>query len=205
MPVDNDKPLRVTHASGNVRHAILYLQGMCSDAKSADGWVDLASERGTVIALRPDVSCLPERQGYKWPTEPGLIEARVERALELVREARGGLLDVDVVTLFGYSQGSGRAELLASRRPKRYSRVVLGGHPSVVYVPHFAGVERVAFLGGELEKTEDMRASSAALARAGVESQFFLLPGAAHGSYGPDQRRIVPDVFDWLGVPSVSP
>ncbi|HSC89617.1 MAG TPA: hypothetical protein VLC09_20180 [Polyangiaceae bacterium] len=204
VPVPYDKALRVTHAAAGVRHAILYLQGMCSDARSADGWVDLASRRGTVIAVRPDVTCEPERRGYKWPAEPGAIEARIERALEFVREQRGGQLDLEVVTLVGYSQGSGRAELLASRNPHRYSQIILGGHPSPVFVPNFQRDQRVAMLGGELEKTEDMRASVVGLGRAGVASRFFLLPGAHHGSYGPEQRRILPEVFDWLGVDVVS-
>lgn len=193
-----DKPLRVTHAGAEIAHAIVYLQGMCSDAKSADVWFEEASKHGTVIALRPDVPCMPERPGFKWPAEPGLIEARLERALELVKEQRGGQLDARVLTLVGYSQGSGRAELLASRSPERYRHVVLGGHPGPVFVPHFQPPQRVAFLGGDQEKTDDMRASDLALQAAGVDSRFFLLPHSYHGTYGPEGQRVMSEVLQWL-------
>ncbi len=196
--VPHDKPLRVTHASAESGHAIVYLQGMCSDVKSADVWFEEASKHGTVIALRPDVPCMPERPGFKWPAEPGLIETRLERALELVKEQRGGQLDTRVLTLVGYSQGSGRAELLASRSPERYPHVVFGGHPSAVFVPHFQAPQRVAFLGGDQEKTEDMRASDAALQAAGIDSRFFLLPHSYHGTYGPEGRRVMGEVLQWL-------
>lgn len=195
--VPGERPLRVTHAPAEVDHAIVYLHGMCGNPKGADPWADLAAERGTLIVLRATVPC-PDRPGYKWPTEVTLIQQRVDAALDFVAEERGGLLDKKVLTIVGYSQGANRAEKLAALAPERYPLVILGGAPTAPSPELLHPSQRVAILGGELEDTRHMEAGYLDLAQAGIATRFFLLPGAHHGNYGPQGRRVMQEVFTFL-------
>jgi predicted esterase len=189
--LEGDRPLRVTHARANQQHAIVYLHGMCGDSRGADGWADLAAERGTLIVVRATEPC-PDRPGYKWPKEVEEIQSRIDVALA------GGLLNQSVVTLIGYSQGANRAEKLAALNPQRYPLIVLGGPPTQPSPELLHSTQRVAILGGELEDTTHMELGDLALRQAGVPSHFFLLPRAHHGDYGPEGRRVISEAFAFL-------
>lgn len=197
VPVDGDRPLRVAHAPGGVQSAAIYLHGMCGDPKGADPWLDLLTDRATVITVRANVKC-PERPGYKWPKEPEEIQSRIDAALEHVKELRNGHLKTDEVLLIGYSQGSHRGEKLAAAFPERYRDLILGGPPTAADPALLKSARSVALLGGELEDTTHMVNGQISLERAGIRSKFFLLPNAPHGSYGPDGRRVMKNVFSWL-------
>lgn len=196
VPFVGDRPLRVAHAAPEITRAIVYLHGMCGAEKGADSWADLAAEHGTLITLRADVPC-PDRPGYKWPSDPAAIEARIARALETVRELRGGALDTERVTLFGYSQGAHRAEKLAAAYPWKYRRLLLGGPPTAASPDRLRHSERVAVLGGELEDTSHMLDGFLELRAAGIAAEFFELPRAGHGGYGPEGRRVVGEALDF--------
>lgn len=204
VAIDGDRDLRVAHAEGSNRHALVYLHGMCGDSKGADPWTDLATERGTLVVVRADVPC-GDRPGYKWPAEPEAIEARIVRALEQVKSSRNGLLDLDRVTLVGYSQGAHRAELLAARYPDKYKNLVLGGPPTAALPENLKAATRVAVLGGELENATHMKKGASDLAAAGITSRFFLLPKTGHGGYGPEGHRVMAEVFTWLWDASAAP
>ncbi len=197
VPVRGDRNLRVTHASGDTRHAIMYLHGMCGNPKGADPWADIAARYGTLVTLRANVPC-PSRPGYKWPRSISAIQDRIQRALSVVRKQRNGHLLVDRVTIFGYSQGAHRAERLSSAYPSIYQRVVLGGPPTRATPERLRHAKRVAILGGQLENTRHMLDSYLELTFADIESDFFLLPNAHHGSYGPQGRQIVSQLLTFL-------
>lgn len=195
--VAGDRPIRVTHAQAEIRQAIVYLHGMCGDPKGADKWADLAAQRGTLIVLRADVPC-PDRPGYKWPKDPQLIQKRIDAALLVVAQQRGGLLDKEELTLIGYSQGAHRAEQLAFAAPERYPWVVLGGPPTAPTPELLRRSQRVAVLGGEFEDTTHMESGTTELQKVGIASQFFRLPGSHHGDYGTEGRRVILEVFSFL-------
>lgn len=197
VPLPEDRPLRVAHAPEGVHRAIIYLHGMCGDPEGADPWIDLATEYATVITVRANVKC-PDRPGYKWPQEPAEIQPRIDAALEAVKGLRNGHLRTDLVTLIGYSQGSHRGEKLAAAYPERYPELVLGGPPTAPQPALLARARAVAILGGELEDSSHMQEGHAALEQAGIVAKFFLLPNAHHGTYGPEGRRVMRDVFTWL-------
>lgn len=197
VPLDGDRPLRVAHAPGGVQHVAVYLHGMCGDPAGADPWIDLVTPYATVVTVRANVKC-PDRPGYKWPQDPGEIQTRIDAALEHVRELRNGHLNVEEVTLIGYSQGSHRGEKLAAAFPERYRDLVLGGPPTAADPALLKGARAVALLGGELEETTHMIQGELALATAGIRSKFFLLPRAHHGTYGPEGRRVMSEVLLWL-------
>jgi pimeloyl-ACP methyl ester carboxylesterase len=197
VPVPGDRPLRVAQGLANVERAIVYLHGMCGAEKGADVWADLATKYGTLITVRADVPC-DDRPGYKWPKDPSAMQARIEQALELVRDLRGGRLSERDVVLIGYSQGAHRAERLAATYPHRYRTLVLGGPPGAASPERLRHARRVAVLGGELEDTSHMVDGYLALRAAGIDAEFFTLPRAGHGGYGPEGRRIIAEVFAYV-------
>lgn len=197
LPVPGDRSLRVAHAARDLSHALVYLHGMCGNPRGADGWLDLATQRGTFIVVRANEKC-PERPGYKWPKDVEPIHARIQDALAVVRAERNGLLDDSAVTLIGYSQGAHRAERLAESYPNFYPRVVLGGPPTSPEPVRLARALRVAVLGGELEENAHMLAGAQALQDAGIPARFFLLQGAHHGGYGPKGHAVMKEVLDWM-------
>ncbi len=197
LSMPHDRSLRVVHAGPNTSHAIVYLHGMCGNSKGADRWADLANAHGTLIVVRANVPC-PDRPGYKWPQDIGSMQIRIDRALERVKKERAGFLDTETLTLFGYSQGAHRGEKLAKRSPHRYKRVVLGGPPTAPQAPGFLSFQQIAVLGGELEDRTHMEEGFARLKEAGLSTKFFLLPRAHHGDYGPEGRKVISDLFNWL-------
>jgi pimeloyl-ACP methyl ester carboxylesterase len=170
---------------------------MCGDPQGAEPWIDLATQRGTFIVVRANVPC-PDRPGYKWPKEVEAIQERIDAALSLVKDERGGLLNTDVITLIGYSQGAHRAERLAQAYPSRYPKLVLGGPPTPPEVASFPAKPRIAILGGELENTDHMQQGYHDLLDGGLSARFFVLPRTHHGGYGPEGRRVMSEVFEWL-------
>lgn len=197
LPVSGDRSLRVAHADASRDQALVYLHGMCGNPLGAEPWMDLAVERGTLIVVRANVPC-PDRPGYKWPKEVEPIQERIDAALALVKEKRGGLLNTETVTLIGYSQGAHRAEKLAAAYPGRYPMLVLGGPPTPPEPESFSSRPRIAILGGELENTDHMHEGHRNLLDSGLAARFFLLPRAHHGGYGPQGPRVMKEVFDWL-------
>jgi predicted esterase len=197
VAVPGDSAVRVVHGGAEVRRALVYLHGMCGNPEAMADWSRVAIRYGTLIVLRADVPC-GDRPGNKWPTDVNAIQRRIDRALEVVAEQRGGLLDRSRLVAIGYSQGAHRAERLAEAFPDRYPHLVLGGPPTAASPERLERVRSVAILGGELENTDHMRAGALALEEAGLRARFFLLPGVGHGAYGPEAPRILGDVFAWL-------
>jgi pimeloyl-ACP methyl ester carboxylesterase len=139
-----------------------------------------------------------DRPGNKWTKDPALLQARIDRALEAVRLARGGHLDTETLGMIGYSQGAHRAEVLAGAYPERYPWIVLGGPPEAALPQNFRRVKHLAILGGELENTAHMRLGAERVKESGVDVRFFTLPRAYHGDYGPDGVRVMSEVLAWV-------
>lgn len=195
-----DRSLRITHAPATERRALVYLHGMCGNSKGADPWAHVSKDYGTLIVVRATVPC-EDRPGFKWPQEVESIQARIERALRETQRLREGQLDTERVVLFGYSQGSNRAEKLAGLHPERYPWVVLGGTPTVAVPERLLATEGVAFLGGELEDISHMIEGMERVRAAGRRARFFLLPGVHHGSYGPEGPAVVRSALEYLFQP----
>jgi pimeloyl-ACP methyl ester carboxylesterase len=170
---------------------------MCGSTRAMDPWSSIASHYGTMIILSADLPC-EGRPGTRWPKDVSLIQARIDKALAVVKSARGGLLDTDHLALIGYSQGAHRGEGLAGMYPDRYEYLILGGSPEAPSPQNLAKSRSVAIVGGEREDVSHMRAGDEALRRAGVRSKFFLLPRAAHGDYGPQGPEVLARVFAWM-------
>lgn len=196
VPVPNDKPALVIHAAAENRRAIVYLPGLCGNVRAVEAWRDAAARSGTLIGLLGDKPCGNGR--YHWGKKLDVIEARIERALQAAKAARGGALDIEHPILFGYSQGADRAERLAQLYPRKYLRVILGGSPHEPALNRLGDAEAIAVFGGELETFGHMQAGAEVLAAAGKPARFFLFPRAKHGDFGPDGNRVMGELFTWL-------
>jgi pimeloyl-ACP methyl ester carboxylesterase len=197
VPVPGDKPLYVIHAAPEVTRPIVYLHGWCGRPEAPEAFKQAAARHGTLISLTAELECPNGRT--RWHKQrTGAQHERIQRALSVVREARGGALDPEKLVLFGYSQGAARAYRLAMRFPSAYPRLVLGGPPERPAPGWFPGARAIAVLGGERETTEAMRDGTAALQEAGKLARYFLIPSARHGDFGPQAEPLMDEVFSWL-------
>lgn len=197
VAVPGDRPLRFAPGLPTQDRTLVYLHGMCGGEEGADVWADAATAYGSLVTLRADVPCA-DRPGYKWPKDPATIEARIQRALEVVRTRTGDAPSGGEIWLIGYSQGAHRAERLAAAYPHRYRVLALGGPPSAASPERLRHARKVAIFGGELEDTSHMVDGFLALHAVGLETEFFTLPRAGHGTFGPDGPRVLSEIFAYL-------
>ncbi len=197
IPVPGDRPLFVIHAPAEVTRTLIYLHGWCGRAEAPEVWKQAAAKHGTLISLTAEVSC-PNGRTRWGKVNTGEQHERIQRAIAVVREERGGALDPSDLILIGYSQGAARAYRLSKRFPGFYPRLVLGGPPEAPAPGWFPSTRAIAVLGGELETTGDMRLGTADLQEAGMLARYFMIPAAGHGSFGPEAETLMDDVLSWL-------
>jgi pimeloyl-ACP methyl ester carboxylesterase len=178
---------------------IVYLHGMCSDPKEdLAAWGHIAEQHGAVVTVMGDVAS-PDKPGQlKWSTDAAAIDAKVDEAVKDVERARGVRLDPSGIILVGESMGAARAELLATKFPDKYTRLVLVGSPRTPSPRNLGGVKAVANLAGEKERQSMMKDGTRALESAGTPSRFWELPEATHGNYGPDGERIMNEAIGFV-------
>ncbi len=197
VPVPTYRPALVVHGRADTRRAMLYLHGVCGDPNKIVSWGRAASQWVTTIALLGDRPC-EEGHRYRWSQDIELIDILAQRALKSVQQQRGGQLDVEQVVVFGYSQGSTRAEKLVELFPERYPWAILGGMPRAPDPVALKPAHGVVVLGGELEPVSHMRSGSEALEAAGIRQQFLLFPKAGHGQFGPRAERVMLQTLGFL-------
>lgn len=189
----------VVDGNPSVRRPIVYLHGMCGDPKEdLDAWGNIAKQHGTIIAVMGDVPC-PDKPGrLKWSTDASAIDARIDTVVKAVSEARGLRLEPEEIVVIGESMGAARAELLATKFPDKYTRLVLVGSPQTPSPQNLKGVKAVANLAGEKERQSMMKEGTRALESAGTPTRFWELPEATHGNYGPDGERIMNEALGFV-------
>ena len=199
VDVAGDKPVLVVPGNPSVRRPIVHLHGMCAPPrKSLDAWGRVAKDQGTIVTLVGDIPCPDEPGQTKWSDDATKIDARISAAITAVNVARGTNLDTKEILVIGESMGAARAESLAKANPERYSRLVLVGSPQVVSPSNVRGVRSIANLAGEREPQQMAKAATLSLTRAGLDSQFFELSGAAHSEYGPNGERTMRDAIAFV-------
>jgi pimeloyl-ACP methyl ester carboxylesterase len=200
VPGESRDPF-VVDGNPSVRRPIVYLHGMCGDPKEdLEAWGNIAKQHGTIIAVMGDVAC-PDRPGrLKWSTDASAIDAKVDAAVKTVSDARGLKLEPGEVVVIGESMGAARAELLATKFPEKYTRLVLVGSPQTPSPQNLKGAKAVANLAGEKERQSMMRQGTRALENAGTPTRFWELPEATHGNYGPDGERIMNEALGFVAT-----
>jgi pimeloyl-ACP methyl ester carboxylesterase len=178
---------------------IVYLHGMCSDPKEdLAAWGHAAEKHGTVVTVMGDVAC-PDKPGQlKWSTDAEAIDAKIDATLKEVADARGIRFEPGDMIVIGESMGAARAELLATKFPEKYSRLVLVGSPQTPSARNLKGAKAIATLAGENEQQTQMKAGTRALEGSGTPTRFWELPDATHGNYGPDGERIMNEAITFV-------
>jgi pimeloyl-ACP methyl ester carboxylesterase len=183
----------------------VYLHGMCADPREdLEAWGGLAGQYGTVVALAGDTPCGPDKPSGRtsWTSDVEAIDRRIVEALSIVNgSALAPPLDASEVVLIGESMGAARAEALARKFDQRYRRLVLVGSPQVPSAQNLGRARAVATLAGELEGQEKMKQGARVLEQAGLRTQFWELPGATHGRYGPDGERVMSQAVAFVTAP----
>jgi len=202
VEVPGDKRALVVVGNASVHRPIVHLHGMCgSPREDLEAWgPSVAREHGTVIAVSGDVPC-PDKPGMmKWSENAEKHDARILAAIDAVNASRGLQLDKNEVLLVGESMGAARAELLGSTFPERYPRLVLVGSPQTPSPENLRGVRAVANVAGEKEQQKMMKEGARVLGAAGKPTQFWELPGATHGQYGPEGSRIMSEAIGFVAT-----
>jgi hypothetical protein len=76
--------------------------------------------------------------------------------------------------------------------------VILGGAPRQPSTDRLHRARAVVVLAGEHDRRIYLKEGADALAATRVPTAFRILPGAGHGEYGPEGRRIMAESLAWL-------
>jgi len=172
---------------------IVFLHGMCGHALGyAQSFQWSASKKGTLIAPQGDRSC-----GGPWSSWSKDIEALDARIAAAFRSL-GHEGPIEDVVLVGYSQGASRAEALARKWPRRYTRLILIAAPTVVDARGLTSLRSVVMMAGERDRQDLMRSGARVMKAAGVPSTFIVIPEATHGAMGPTPEKTMGEALDWL-------
>jgi predicted esterase len=196
VPVPEDKDVLVVHGAPGDRRAFIYLHGKCGDVRAFGSWASAASKHGTLAALLGDEACAGGMR-FSFSRDLARLDRRVTNALRAASEARGEALDDRSVTLLGYSGGASRAAALAGKYPDRYPRLILIAAPAAPPAGSLNAARAIVFIAGGRDRQEHLRKAADAMARSGRPATFMLLPGAAHGEYGPDASRVMDEALAW--------
>jgi len=195
--VPGDRPVHVVAPASSGNRALVYLPGRCGDDQAFRSWRGAAARWGTLVVVLGDERCDGSSR-YRWGTDLRRIDGRIGAALHAVSVSRGATLDSSAITLIGYSEGATRAEGLIRQSPERYRRAILAGAPKQPQVERLRGVGAVVVIAGELDRRRYLEEGADDLVRAGVPATFRVLPGAAHGEYGPEGERVMSEALAWL-------
>ncbi|HEX2674264.1 MAG TPA: hypothetical protein VHM25_25480, partial [Polyangiaceae bacterium] len=133
----------------------------------------------------------------KWSLDTAALDERIVAAFRAL-----GSADPELdIALIGYSQGASRAEALARRWPKRYTRLIMIAGPTKV-LPYGLAVESALMMAGTLDRQDLMQASAKAFVAAGRRARYMALPNGRHGSMGDTPEQTMGAALEWLYQPT---
>lgn len=173
---------------------MVFIHGVCGHALGyAQSFVASAAKYGVLIAPQGDVPCMPGSPLAKWSMDTTALDARIVAAFRALGSAAPEL----DIALIGYSQGAMRAETLARRWPKRYTRLILIAGPTKVS-PYGLSVESALMMAGTLDRQELMQSSANGFKAAGRRARYMQLPNGRHGSMGDAPEQTMDAALGWL-------
>jgi predicted esterase len=176
---------------------LVFIHGMCGHALGyAQSFQWSASKYGVLIAPQGDVPCSPGSPWAKWSLDTAALDERIVAAFRALGSAEPEL----DIALIGYSQGASRAEALARRWPKRYTRLILIAGPTKVS-PYGLAVDSALMMAGTLDRQDLMQASAKAFLAAGRRARYMALPNARHGAMGDTPEQTMGAALAWLYEP----
>jgi pimeloyl-ACP methyl ester carboxylesterase len=172
---------------------MVFLHGMCGHALGyAQSFQWNAAKKGTLIAPQGDRSC--GGPWASWSNDLAALDARIEATFRSL----GTDEPIEDLVLIGYSQGATRAEALARKWPKRYTRLILIAAPTLVSPRGLSSLRGAVMMAGERDRQDLMRSGMRVLKAARIPSTFMIIPEAAHGEMGPTPEVTMGDALDWL-------
>lgn len=195
IKVKLDKPVLVV--PGDTATPIIYLHGRCGDPTAFSAWAATGKKYGTIISFTGDQKC---KHGTRtqWSVDDGALDRRITRAIEAVKAELGIEIDGSRRIVIGYSQGSLRAEALATRFPDRYPRAVLIGGPRGPRETSLGKSEAVLIMVGDHDAREHLREATQKLEKRGKRVRYLELKDARHGEYGSEPDSTMEQGFEWL-------
>jgi predicted esterase len=171
---------------------IVFLHGMCSHALGyAQSFQFAAASKGTLIAPQGDKPC-----GGPWSSWSNDVDAIDRRIVSTFRAL--GHADPEDIVAIGYSQGASRAQALAEKWPRRYTRLVLIAAPTLASPERVRSLRGAVTMAGERDRQDLMKKAAARWSAAGIPTAYFVIPEATHGSMGPSPEKTMGQALDWL-------
>jgi len=177
---------------------LVFLHGMCGHALGyAQSFQWSAAKHGALVAPQGDIPCSPGSPWAKWSLDTAALDARILAAFRALGSPNP---DLDIAVI-GYSQGASRAEALARRWPKRYTRLILIAGPTKVS-PDGLSVASTLTMAGTLDRQDLMQASAKAFTAAGRPARYMPIPNGRHGSMGDTPEQTMASALSWLFQPT---
>lgn len=194
-PLDaREPPIFVMRGGPHGPRKMVFIHGMCGHALGyAQSFQWSAAKYGVLIAPQGDVPCAPGSPWAKWSSDTNALDSRIMNAFRELGEPA----PIEDIALIGYSQGASRAEALARKWPKRYTRLILIAGPSQVS-PYGLGVRSALMMAGTLDRQDVMQASARAFNAAGRRARYLALPDARHGAMGSHPEQSMDEALKWL-------
>jgi pimeloyl-ACP methyl ester carboxylesterase len=190
---DDGPPTFVMRGGPRGPARLVFLHGMCGHGLGyAQAFQFSAAKKGLLIAPQGDVSC--GGVWSKWSSDVAALDARVVDVFRHLGETE----PIQDIVILGMSQGATRAEALARKYPKRYTRLISMAAPAALRAGDLRQLRGAVLMAGELDRQDLMRASARALSASGVPATFMLIPEARHGAMGPTPEKTMGQALDWL-------
>lgn len=171
---------------------LVFLHGMCGHALGyAQAFQFAAATKGTLIAPQGDKPC--NGPYSSWSNDIDAIDERIVAAFRALGHAE----PEDIVAI-GYSQGASRAQALARKWPRRYTRLILMAAPTLASPQGLGALRGAVTMAGELDRQDLMKKGVDVLMAAGVPTTYFTIPPATHGSMGSAPEKTMAQMLDWL-------
>jgi predicted esterase len=173
---------------------LVFLHGMCGHGLGyAQAFQFSAAKWGTLVAPQADIAC-GKGPWAKWSMDLAALDARIEAAFLALDPSQ----PVEGVVVMGYSQGATRAEALARRWPKRYTKLVSIAAPQAPSPRGLSALSSAVMMAGARDRQDLMKAGTRSLLAAGVPTTFMVIPEASHGAMGPTPEKTMGEALDWL-------
>lgn len=182
---------------GRTPTPIVYLHGRCGDQRAFTAWAEAGLEFGTIVSIKGDQRCKAGGRA-KWTEDPARLDRRITKALDIVAKELGVTIDGERRLVIGYSQGALRAESLSTKFPERYPRAVLVAGPRAPRPTSLTKSEAVLLVVGDHDARQHLSEAASKLAGSGRRVRYLELPGARHGEYGSEARRVFSEGLGWL-------
>jgi predicted esterase len=175
---------------------MVFLHGMCGHGLGyAQAFQFAAAKKGTLVAPQGDRKC-GDGPWAAWSNDIDALDDRIVAAFR----ALGDTGPIEDVVMMGYSQGAIRAESMARKWPRRYTRLVLMASPRIPSAKGLSSLRAAVTMAGERDRQDLMKKAARALASAGIPCSYRVIPEATHGAMGPTPEKTMGEALDWLST-----